>query len=204
MKKKIGIVDIEMGNLYSLEKSLNFLDQNFIISSDLKKLSKCDNFILPGVGAFNSAMKKIIRKGLDKFLIKEIRKKKNILGICLGMQLLGSKSYEFKKTDGLKFNDLSFVPFKNKINKMDFHIGFNEVKYPPASKLFKNIPQNSDFYFVHGFYAKPQNEKKRYGLSSYRKKFVSSYEKDNIFGVQFHPEKSQAQGITLIKNFLNI
>ena len=128
-------------------------------------------------------MKKIIKKGLDKFLIKEIRKKKNILGICLGMQLLGSKSYEFKKTDGLKFNNLSFVPFKNKINKMDFHIGFNEVKYPSASKLFKNIPQNSDFYFVHGF-MKLHNEKGRYGISSYRK-FVSSYEKDNIFGVRF-------------------
>ena len=86
MKKKIGIVDIEMGNLYSLEKSLNFLDQNFIISSDLKKLSKCDKFILPGVGAFNSAMKKIIRKGLDKFLIKEIGKKKNMISKIINYQ----------------------------------------------------------------------------------------------------------------------
>ena len=86
---------------------------------------------------------------------------------------------------------------------MDFHIGFNEVKYPSASKLFKNIPQNLIFTLFMVFML---NHKMReeYGLSTYRKKFVSSYEKDNIFGVQFHPEKSQAQGITLIKNFLNI
>ena len=201
---KIGIIDIEMGNLYSIEKSLNYLNQNFIISSDIKNLAKCDKFILPGVGAFNSAMQKLKKKGIDKFLISELKKKKSILGICLGMQLLGSKSYEFKKTDGLNFNNLAFVPFKNKINKIDFHIGFNEVKYPENSILFKNIPQNSDFYFVHGYYAKPLNESKRYGLSMYKKRFVSSYEKDNIFGVQFHPEKSQAQGISLIKNFIDI
>ena len=83
-------------------------------------------------------------------MIKEIGKKKNILGICLGMQLLGSKVMNLK-TDGINLNNLTFVPFKNKINKIDFHIGFNEVKYPQNSKLFKNIPQNSDFYFVHGF-----------------------------------------------------
>ena len=204
MKNKIGIIDIEMGNLFSLEKSLKFLNQNFIITADLKKLARCDRFILPGVGAFNSAMLKIKKRGIDKFLIKEIGRKKNILGICLGMQLLGSKSYEFKKTDGINFNNLTFVPFKNENNKMDFHIGFNEVKYPQNSKLFRNIPQNSDFYFVHGFYAKPLNEKKKYGFSFYKKKFVSSYENENIFGVQFHPEKSQAQGIALIKNFVDI
>jgi glutamine amidotransferase len=204
VKSKIGIIDIEMGNLYSIEKSLKFLNQNFIISSDVKNLKKCDKFILPGVGAFKSAMQKIKKKKIDKLIFSEIKKEKNFLGICLGMQLLGSKSYEFKKTDGLKLNNLNFIPFKNKINKIDFHIGFNEVKYPQNSRLFKDIPQNSDFYFVHGFYAKPLKELKCYGISKYKKKFVSSYENGNIFGVQFHPEKSQIQGISLIKNFLNL
>ena len=169
-----------MGNLFSLEKSLKFLNQNFIVTADLKKLARCDRFILPGVGAFNSAMLKIKKRGIDKFLIKEIEKKKNILGICLGMQLLGSKSYEFKKTDGINLNNLTFVPFKNKINKIDFHIGFNEVKYPQNSKLFKNIPQNSDFYFVHGFYAKPLNEKKNM-VFHFIKKNLYHHMKTRIF-----------------------
>lgn len=192
-----------MGNLYSIEKALKFLNQNFIISSDIKILEKCDTYLLPGVGAFRNAMKKIKIKKIDKMIFSETKKGKPILGICLGMQLLGSKSYEFQETKGLKLNDLTFKPFKNSINKIDFHIGFNEVTYPKKSKLFKNIPQNSDFYFLHGFYAKPTKEKSLYGISQYKNKFVSSFENDNIFGVQFHPEKSQAHGISLLQNFLS-
>ena len=192
-----------MGNLYSIEKSLKFLNQNFVISSDIKSLEKCDIYMLPGVGAFRNAMQKIKKKKIDKLIISEVKNGKPILGICLGMQLLGLKSYEFEETKGLKLNNLTFRPFKNDINKIDFHIGFNEVRYPQKSKLFKNIPQNSDFYFLHGFYAKPEKETSFYGTSNYKNKFVSSYENDNIFGVQFHPEKSQIHGITLLKNFLS-
>ena len=204
MKSKIGIINIGTGNLYSLEKSLSYLNQNFITSSDPNLLKKCDKFILPGVGAFHSAMQMIKKKKLDKFIFSQVKSKKNILGICLGMQLLGSESLEFKKTKGLNLNDLFFKPFRNKQNKIDFHIGFNEVNYPQNSKLFKGVSQNSDFYFVHALFAKPQKEKNFYGISKYKNKFVASYENGNIFGVQFHPEKSHKNGIQILKNFSNL
>ena len=113
------------------------------------------------------------------------------------------KSFESGETLGLNLNNLVFKPWKNKINIIDHHIGFNQVKFPKNSILSKNIDNNSDFYFVHGYHAKIGKELNSYGFTRYKNKFVSSYEKKNIFGVQFHPEKSQKYGIILIKNFLN-
>jgi len=204
VKQKIGIIDIEMGNLYSIEKSLKYFDENFTITSNVNLLRKCHKFILPGVGAFGKAMKIIKKKKLDELIYKQIKEGKFILGICLGMQILGKKSFEFGENSGLKLNDLVFKPFKKNINKIDFHIGFNEVKYSQNSRLFKDINQNSDFYFLHAFHAKPLNDSFDYSYSNYKGKFVSAYEKKNIFGVQFHPEKSQINGLKLIKNFLKL
>lgn len=203
MNNTVGIIDIKMGNLYSLEKLFKFLNQNYIISNNPRILKKCSRLILPGVGAFKTAMNKIKKNKLSEFIISEAQKNKPILGICLGMQLLGKKSFESGETIGLNLNDLVFKPSKNKSNIMDFHIGFNQVEFPKNSILSKNIPNNSDFYFVHGFYAKIGNNLPNYGFTKYKKKFVSLYEKKNIFGVQFHPEKSQKNGIILIKNFLD-
>ena len=192
-----------MGNLYSIEKVLSFIDANYVISSNINRLENCERYILPGVGAFDSAMKKIRKSKLHKFIYSQIKKGKNILGICLGMQLLGSSSHEFGLSNGLNLNDLDYKPFKNKIGKIDFHIGFNEVKYPKNSKLFYNIPQNSDFYFLHGYSAKAKKEKNCYGISNYKFNFVSSYEKQNVLGVQFHPEKSKMNGVQIIKNYIS-
>ena len=203
MKNKIGIININSGNLYSIEKSLKFLEVNYIISSNISHLDSCERYILPGVGAFDNAMKNIKVKKLDNFIYTQVKKGKIILGICLGMQLLGFKSSEFGLSYGLNLNDLNYRPFNDKIAEMDFHIGFNKVKYPKDSKLFKNIQQNSDFYFLHGYCAKLKKEKKSYGITKYKFNFVSSYEKQNILGVQFHPEKSKINGIELIKNFIN-
>ncbi len=202
MKNIVGIIDIKMGNLYSLEKLFKFLNQKYIISNNPKVLKKCNRLILPGVGAFKTAMEKLNKSKLSNLIIQEAKKNKPILGICLGMQLLGSKSYEAGLTNGLNLNELVFKSLKQKKNKIDFHIGFNQVKFPLNSILSKNIPDNSDFYFVHGYYANIGKNKINYGLTKYKKKFVSIYEKKNIFGVQFHPEKSQKNGIILIKNFL--
>lgn len=202
MKKKIGVIDIKMGNLYSIEKALNYLDINYVITSNNSKLEKCERYILPGVGAFGAAMKNLKHAGLDDFILNQVEKGKNILGICLGMQLLGSSSLEFGKNVGLNINNLNYTSFKNKVNKLDFHIGFNQVKYPKNSKLFQDIDQNSDFYFLHGFSAKPKKETKYYGLTKYQYHFVSSYENLNVFGVQFHPEKSKMNGIKILQNFI--
>tara|TARA_X000000950_G_C13909028_1_gene658208 strand:+ start:918 stop:1538 length:621 start_codon:yes stop_codon:yes gene_type:complete len=203
VKKTLGIIDIEMSNLYSLEKIFKFLNHKYVISGDQKILKKCDKLILPGVGDFKTAMKKLKKSKLSEFIINEVKNNKPILGICLGMQLLGYKSFESGETIGLKLNDLIFKPFKNQSKKIDFHIGFNQVQFPSNSILSKNIPRNSDFYFVHGFYAEIGDNLNRYGFTKYKRKFVSLYEKKNIFGVQFHPEKSQKNGLILIKNFLD-
>ena len=203
MKNTIGIIDIKMGNMYSLEKLFKFLDQSYVITSNPKILRKCEKLILPGVGDFKTAMSKLKKKKLTELIINEVKNKKPILGICLGMQLLGKKSFESGETLGLNLNDLVFKPFKNRSNMVDFHIGFNQVQFPYNSILSKNISNNADFYFVHGFHAKIGKEPSSYGLTKYKNNFVSLYEKKNIFGVQFHPEKSQKNGITLIKNFLN-
>ena len=191
-----------MGNLYSIEKALNFLDINYVISSNHSKLENSERYILPGVGAFGTAMKNLKDRGLNDFIYNQVEKGKNILGICLGMQLLGSSSLEFGKNVGLNINNLNYTSFKNKARKLDFHIGFNQVKYPENSKLFQNIDQNSDFYFLHGFSAKPMKETKCYGFTKYQYDFVSSYEKLNVLGVQFHPEKSKMNGIKIIQNFI--
>lgn len=191
-----------MGNLYSIKKALNFLDTNYIISSNHSKLEKCERYILPGVGAFGTAMKNIKHTGLDDFIFNQVEEGKNILGICLGMQLLGSSSLEFGKEDGLNINNLNYTSFKNKVSMLDFHIGFNQVKHPDNSKLFVGIDQNSDFYFLHGFSAKPKKETKCYGFTKYQYYFVSSYEKKNVMGVQFHPEKSKMNGIKILQNFI--
>ncbi len=192
-----------MGNLYSLEKLFTYLNKKYLVSSNPKILKKCNKLILPGVGDFRSAMSKLKKNKLSKFIVEEVKNGKPILGICLGMQLLGKKSFESGETMGLNLNDLVFKSWKNKKNVIDHHIGFNQVKFPKNCILSKNIPENSDFYFIHGYYAKIGKELSCYGFSNYNNKFVSLYEKKNIFGVQFHPEKSQKSGITLINNFLS-
>ena len=202
MINTVGIIDIQMGNLYSIEKLFKFLKQRYVISNNPKILKKCNRLILPGVGDFKTAMEKLKKGKLSELIIQEAKKNKPILGICLGMQLLGKKSYESGITNGLNLNNLVFNSLKSRTKKIDFHIGFNQVQFPQNSILAKNIPKNSDFYFVHGFYASIDKNNKNCGFSKYKKKFVSIYENKNIFGVQFHPEKSQKNGIILIKNFL--
>tara|TARA_B100001027_G_scaffold199627_1_gene158463 strand:+ start:110 stop:721 length:612 start_codon:yes stop_codon:yes gene_type:complete len=203
MSKILGIIDNGMGNLFSLENSMKYLNQKYIISSNPKKLKRCYKLILPGVGAFKKAMSNLKKKKLDQLIYKHVENEKKILGICLGMQLLGSTSFEESSTKGLNLNSLVYKPFVEK-NKKKFHIGYNQVKFSNKSLLFKNIKQDSDFYFVHGYCAIQNKNNDIYGLSKFLKRFVASYESKNIFGVQFHPEKSQHNGLILLKNFLNL
>jgi len=203
MSKILGIIDNGMGNLLSLENSIKYLNQKYIISSNPEKLKKCHKLILPGVGAFKKAMSNLKKKKLDQLIYKHVDNEKKVLGICLGMQLLGSKSFEESGTEGLNLNNLIYKPFGEK-KKIKFHIGYNQIKFSNKSLLFKNIKQDSDFYFVHGYCAMPNKDTNSYGLSKFLKRFVASYESKNVFGVQFHPEKSQKNGLILLKNFLNL
>ena len=160
--------------------------------------------ILPGVGSFNYGMSKLIEKKLyEPLLDSVINKQIPFLGICLGMQMLATKGFENNvETMGLNLigGDVNKIRSNNKIKLP--HMGWNEVDQSKKVRLFENIKNNKDFYFVHSYAFNPKDKSTISSYSKYGEKFVSSIEKNNIFGVQFHPEKSLDDGITLLKNFL--
>ena len=199
-----GIIDYGVGNLFSLSSSLKAIGEEVIISSDKKELKQADRLILPGVGAFCDAAKKLEQYNLSEF-VKEIAKEKALLGICLGMQLLFEESYEFGKYKGLGILKGKAFPIKEDI-KEDLkipHIGWNELKITKKdSKLFKGI-NNGDFvYFVHSYYIKGC-EDSLLATTDYSIPITAAVEKGNIYGCQFHPEKSGEVGLKILSNFCN-
>tara|TARA_Y100000590_G_scaffold463560_1_gene630622 strand:+ start:366 stop:983 length:618 start_codon:yes stop_codon:yes gene_type:complete len=204
--KKISILNYDMGNMWSLISVLQYLNYETKIINNYKEIKKSEKIILPGVGSFPLAMKRIKNKNYFNEIKEHVlQKNRPILGICLGMQLLCSSSTEGKSTKGFNFINLKVDKFKNLNKKKKYHIGFNQVKKLNNSILLKNINKNLDFYFVHAFRAKPISIKNVNLIkSNYSEEFVSAFEYKNIFGTQFHPEKSHKNGIILLKNFLNI
>ena len=198
---KITIVDYGMGNIYSLQSALKFLGYDSICSNKSEDIINADKIILPGVGSFKIAMDNIIKLKIDKS-IKIAVKEHNIpiLGICLGMQLLGVSSTEDGFSKGLNLFEGKVTKFTDQSVKIP-HVGFNNVYYPDNSTLYKGIKMNSDFYFVHSYKMKT-NKIKGIGYTSNGENFVASFEQGNIFGTQFHPEKSQTNGLLLLKNFI--
>ena len=201
--KIITIIDYGMGNIRSLQNALNYLGYDSKVTSSPEEIKTSNILILPGVGSFGQAMKNINNYGL-KDVITEVAIKKGIpfLGICLGMQLLADCGEE----DGIN-SGLGLIPgkvLKFKSNKIRLpHIGFNSLKYrDKSSNIFRNIQNNSDFYFVHSFYYECQNESNIIGTTEYGDEFVSAINKDNIYGFQFHPEKSQSNRLLLLNNFI--
>jgi len=201
----IGIIDYGVGNLKSIVNAIKFHDVTIHVDlvRDISKLKNYSKIILPGVGAFGGAIKIISEKGIDKAIIEEVKKGKYLLGICLGMQLLATKSYEHGEFNGLDLIEGEVVNFRNKINNLRIpHIGWNEVEIMRDDQLFKNIENKSDFYFVHSYFFNCKDPSHMLGVTDYGLKFSSIINKDNIYGVQFHPEKSQEEGLRLIKNFI--
>jgi len=201
---KVVIVNYGMGNIYSVQSALNFLGFESEYSDDREKILNADKIILPGVGSFRKAMENIISKGLKNPIKEAVEiKGKPILGICLGMQLLGLSSTEDGLTKGLELFDGIIERFEDKHNLKIPHIGYNEITPPKDSVLFHNLSAGSDFYFVHSYRMTSQITK---GITtcSYGEKFIAAYEQKNVFGTQFHPEKSQTNGLILLKNFLAI
>mgnify|MGYP000964885518 CR=1 FL=1 len=204
-KYNVTIVDYGMGNLGSLVNVCDFFDVRYEISNDAKKVLEAETIILPGVGSFGSAMKALKELNLidalrEAVLVKNIK----ILGICLGFQMFAQSSTEDGFTEGLGFIDGEVDCF-DKLNisdKKKIHIGFNEVKSNSNSCLFNNIPKVADFYFVHSYCLLPGHKQSSEAISNYGIDFLAAYEEGNIFGTQFHPEKSQTNGIQLFKNFL--
>ncbi|OIP85269.1 imidazole glycerol phosphate synthase subunit HisH [Candidatus Roizmanbacteria bacterium CG2_30_33_16] len=196
----IVIIDYGLGNLGSVKNALDKLGVDSMVSKSVKDIEKATGLVLPGVGSATEGMKNLRKSGLNKVILKQIKLKKPILGICLGMQLLFFLSEE-GNTECLNVIEGKVKRFNNKLKVPQ--IGWNQVKQKP-SKLFLGIKDKSYFYFVHSYYCQASEEKIIIGSTEYGINFTSAIEDKNIFGVQFHPEKSGENGLKLLKNFADI
>lgn len=201
---KIVIVDYGMGNIHSIKSTLRYIGiEEISLTSDFETLNNADKIILPGVGSFGKAMLQIKERKLDKLLSNlALEKKKPILGICLGMQLLGVSSTEGGLNSGLSFVDAKVVKFDNANLKVP-HVGINQVKTNLNNKIYSGFADSPDFYFTHS-YKMVSNIDINQGICNYGEDFVASFEVGNIVGVQFHPELSQTNGIKLLRNFVDL
>ena len=205
-KKNIGIIDCDFGNLASLVNAIKFLKFDYQVLEEPSNFEKITHLILPGVGSFAEASKKIHKSGWDKAIKDYIDSKKPFLGICLGMQLMFDRGLENGNEKGLGLFDGVCEKFKKYPNLSLPHIGFNLVNHQ-SSKIWKDIPVNSPFYFVHSFRVIKNNiskhdKDKKYSTTYYGEEFISFIENQKIFGAQFHPEKSHKTGLKLINNFI--
>lgn len=199
----IGLINYGMGNLGSVSNAFRFLNIPLRIIESPVELASVDKCILPGVGAFGRAMENLTSLGFAEALSEAVLvKKKPILGICLGMQLLLDSSTEFGEHKGLGFVRGRVLDFGERGLSLPVpHVGWNEVTSHSSCRLFAGIPQESNFYFVHSYYCQLDDRSQVTGTTSYEIDFDSSLETGFIFGCQFHPEKSQRAGLTIFKNF---
>ncbi|MNL24239.1 Imidazole glycerol phosphate synthase subunit HisH 1 [compost metagenome] len=199
---KIVIADYGMGNIKSIISALNYLGaDNIVVSADYETLKSADKIILPGVGSFRKAMIQIKENNLDVYLEDiAVKNNKPLIGICLGMQLLGTSSTEDGFTEGLGFVNGNCIKFDNTDLKVP-HVGFNQIKTDANSKLYAGLPNESDFYFTHSYKMISEGDINQ-SYCHYGSDFIASFEYNNIVGVQFHPELSQKNGLKLLKNFI--
>ena len=198
----IAIVDYGVGNLFSLISSFKKIGADITVTADPDVISKADGIILPGVGAFEDAAKKLRDSGLDKVIIAETKKGKKLMGICLGMQMLFERSYEYGCHEGLGLLKGNIVPMKDSIPS-DLkipHIGWNALHFTRESNLFKYIKPDDCVYFVHSFYASDCDDSV-IATAEYGKELTAAVQKDNVIGCQFHPEKSGEVGLNILRAF---
>ena len=201
----IVIVDYGMGNLGSIVNMFKKIGAKAGISGDPEVIATAPKLLLPGVGSFDRAMERIHELDLKPVLDEQaLVAKKPILGICLGMQLLGVSSTEDGLTEGLGLvkNTVTKLIGPNEVSIKIPHVGFNRVQMPKESKLFDQISIVASFYFVHSYAMQILDDSSKYATTTYGQKFVAAIESGQVFGTQFHPEKSQKSGLKVLKNFL--
>ena len=198
----IAIIDYGVGNLFSLRSSLAKIGADALVTADPQVIAQADKLILPGVGAFADAAQKLRDSGLDAVIKAEAAAGKPIMGICLGMQMLFEKSYEYGEHEGLGLLKGSVVPMEGAIpDKLKIpHIGWNALHFQRDSKLFQYIRENDCVYFVHSFYASGC-EDSLIATAEYGKELTAAVEKGNVMGCQFHPEKSGDVGLNILRAF---
>ena len=186
----VAIIDYGVGNLFSLVSSFKAIGVDAVITGNAEEIKKADKIILPGVGAFGDAIDKLRKTGLDKVIIDEVKNGKELLGICLGMQLLFQKSYEYGEHEGLGLIDGNIKPIE-------------EVKLTkPESKIFKYLKDGDFVYFVHSFYGADCDSV--IATANYGADLTAAVSKGNVYGCQFHPEKSGEVGLKILKAFCEV
>lgn len=201
----VAIVDYGVGNLFSLKCSLAAIGADVTVTADPEVLASADQILLPGVGAFGDAAAKLRLNGLDQVLIKLAKQGKPLLGICLGMQLLFEKSYEYGEHEGLGLIKGSVVGMEGKL-PADLkipHIGWNALHMRKASPLLKNVKEGDCVYFVHSFYAEDCDEAV-IATAEYGRELTAAVGYKNVLGCQFHPEKSGSVGLSILRAFLDM
>ncbi len=201
----IRIIDYGVGNLFSLRSSLRAIGIDSDYTGDPAEIRKADKLILPGVGAFRDAREALRSTGLDRVVQEEAGKGKPLMGICLGMQMLFDRSYEYGEYEGLGLIPGEIVPMEGRIPKAlpIPHIGWNELALKQPSPLMKNTANGDYVYFVHSYYAETPAE---YVIATtdYGVEMTAAVQKDNVYGCQFHPEKSSEVGLSILKAFCEL
>jgi glutamine amidotransferase len=201
----VGVVDYGLGNLRSVAGAVRRLDHEAIVSSDPRELERCAKLILPGVGAFGDGMRKLRERGLVETLDRLVREERRpVLGVCLGAQLLARESEEFGRHEGLGWIDASVHRLDPGDGLRVPHVGWNELRQRRESVLFDGIADGELFYFVHSYRIDTDSPEIVKGETEYGRVFTAVVEHANVYGAQFHPEKSQLAGLRLLGNFLNL
>lgn len=201
----IAIIDYGVGNLFSLRSSFKKIGVDAIVTSDKAQLQNAEKLLLPGVGAFEDAAKKLRESGLQDVLKEQVQSGKYVMGICLGMQMLFEKSYEYGEHKGLGFLKGNVVPMKGVIDERLKvpHIGWNELLFTREHFLFDGLKKGDCAYFVHSYYATDCQESV-IAQAEYGKLLTAAVAKDNVLGCQFHPEKSGDVGLKILENFCKV
>lgn len=205
--RHVILIDYGMGNLCSVRSALEYVGASVEVTDNVQRVERADAMVLPGVGSFRKAMLTLCDKGLDNAIRSAVAEKgAKILGICLGMQLLGASSTEHGETAGLELIPNRVERFHGEQMKglKIPHVGFNSVTLSETGGLFEGLPTQCDFYFVHSFrmLSEGMGHTGRIGTCEYGESFMAAFENGNICGTQFHPEKSQTNGLRLLRNFL--
>ncbi|MFH1413495.1 MAG: imidazole glycerol phosphate synthase subunit HisH [Candidatus Omnitrophota bacterium] len=201
----IAVIDYGMGNIHSVNKALGLYGAKTIVTNKVEDIKSAQKLVLPGVGAFDDAKGELERRGLIDILLEQVRSKKPFLGICLGMQLLFDQSEEAKTSKGLGLIKGSVRKFEAKAGRKVPHMGWNQLSHLKKDcPLLRDVKENAYVYFCHSYYPAPSENNLVAATTDYGTDFASLVWKEKLFGVQFHPEKSQAVGLKIIENFVKL